>query len=252
MAERGVGVSECHSAGRASCALVAGLLLGSWTIWQRAVDPPGNALVKVALAGTYGFDEPDKSVIATTIDAFRSIGLDGWLELRMSGLRELTTEYWGAPAPVGDWAGERRLAQLFGVGPTFGVTWLAIAAVIGWRGRRQGEGYRRDRRLLLLGLTGLLVNVIVVWGPQIGPSVGMVSVLLVMVGAIAALARLSPVAAALMAGVSVASCVFIWIIDPLLDTRFVNNAAVVIVAVSVTAALGVIWSAGVGAAADAG
>lgn len=42
-------------------------------LWQRLEDPPGNALVKFAFAGTFGFGQEDVGVLQTVREAYAKI-----------------------------------------------------------------------------------------------------------------------------------------------------------------------------------
>lgn len=77
-------------------ALVAGgtVFLGAmlpWMLWQHFAEPPGNALIKFAFAGTFGFEDKAKSVTATIIDAYRTLGPDGWLQQKW---QQIVLPFW--------------------------------------------------------------------------------------------------------------------------------------------------------------
>src|SRR4029453_19017372 len=71
-------------AGAAACVIMV-----PWMIWQRVEDPPGNALIKFALAGTYGLGEEHKTIWATTVDAFARLTLSDWLRMRWESVLTL-------------------------------------------------------------------------------------------------------------------------------------------------------------------
>ena len=206
-------------------ASAAVIVMAPWISWQRLVDPPGNALIKYALAGTFGQDEPDKSVLDTVIDTYREIGFEGWWQLRQDGVRQLTTDYWTAPHYGGDQPDETRMTQQIGVAPALGPVLLAVVAVTVVRGRRLTADYRATRRLVLLGLLAVATNVLVFWGPQILVTVPLATMVALSVGGVLAVRHLNRWAAAGIAAASVASCVVVWIADPLIGTRGVSVAA---------------------------
>ena len=63
-------------------ALIA-LLLAKWWAWQRFVDPPGNALLKYALAGVTGFDEKHVGLITTVVREYSELTLSAWLDEKL-------------------------------------------------------------------------------------------------------------------------------------------------------------------------
>jgi hypothetical protein len=62
-------------------------LLLPWTIWQRTVNPPGNALTKYALAGTFGFGEESISVVNTVRRAYEKLTFQGWVSSKVDAVR---------------------------------------------------------------------------------------------------------------------------------------------------------------------
>lgn len=65
-------------------------LLAPWMAWQHFVDPPGNALVKYAFAGTFGFGEESLGVLATIERNYTALGWAGWTANKWHGLQTLT------------------------------------------------------------------------------------------------------------------------------------------------------------------
>ena len=208
------------------------IVMVPWMSWQRLVDPPGNALIKYALAGTFGFDEPDKSVLDTVVDTYRAIGFDGWWDLRTSGVRDVTVDYWSASSDfTGDQPDATRMTQQLGVAPALGPAILAVVAVTVLRGRGRDPAYRANRRLVLLGLLALATNVLVFWGPQILVTVPLATIMALTLGGVVALRHINRWVAAGIAAASVGSCLVVWIADPLIGTPGVNVAAATLVAV---------------------
>lgn len=64
-------------------------LLAPWMAWQHFVDPPGNALVKYAFAGTFGFGEESLGVLATIKRSFAALGWADWTAGKWHGLQTL-------------------------------------------------------------------------------------------------------------------------------------------------------------------
>lgn len=70
-------------------AVIGGSLLTPWVAWQHFVDPPGNALVKYAFAGTFGFGEESLGVLATIKRSFAALGWEDWAAGKWHGLQTL-------------------------------------------------------------------------------------------------------------------------------------------------------------------
>jgi hypothetical protein len=61
-------------------------VLAPWMLYQHWVDPPGNALVKFAFAGTFGFGEEQMGVLATIRRAYSALTPESWLALKARAL----------------------------------------------------------------------------------------------------------------------------------------------------------------------
>ena len=69
--------------------LAAALVYLPWAYWQIVVQPGGNALLRYALAGKFGFDERQISVLAAALDAYARLGVQGWLDAKLGALEML-------------------------------------------------------------------------------------------------------------------------------------------------------------------
>lgn len=69
--------------------LIGLLTLVPWALWQHFEQPPGNALVKYAFSGNFGFGEEAKGVLATVRDAYAKLTLSSWAEMKLGALRVL-------------------------------------------------------------------------------------------------------------------------------------------------------------------
>ena len=70
-------------------ALVAVLMLLPWTIWQAAVQPGGNALLRFALANDFGADDRSRPLLVSVVDAYSGLGVGGWISAKVEALRLL-------------------------------------------------------------------------------------------------------------------------------------------------------------------
>jgi hypothetical protein len=225
-----VGVPGWRVLGRAL--LVGVLLMVPWMLWQKLVDPPGNALVKSAFAGTNGFDEPQRGVIDTVLEAYGETGWKGWLE---SKRRAVVTIVAGRPAPAGieRWDQRRRWRDFFFIGPSFAVFFLLGAAALVGRTRARGPDaqgrwcLRACRHLLVIALAGLAVSALVQWRPEVihHNSYGafLLLVLAATIGGVSLLGRLGM----LMLAASIAVTIWTWLIEPLPQMSRLDPAGVV-------------------------
>ena len=170
----------------------AALVILPWLAWQKVENPPGNALIKFALAGTYGFNEKNVGVFETVRRAYATLTLRDWLAMRATaaatiiGIRE--------PSELGpmymrkmDAIGVRRLDDFAQLGRSMRVAnigWLILLVCL-LSGRRQGTTSTLSRSCaawVLIGLVGLLLNVAVTWSVHITHTQSYLSLLLLAVG----------------------------------------------------------------------
>lgn len=67
-------------------AALCAVILGPWMYYQHWIDPPGNALIKYAFAGTFGFGEEHMGVLDTIRRTYEGITFPGWLQSKWSAL----------------------------------------------------------------------------------------------------------------------------------------------------------------------
>ncbi|MCX7033397.1 MAG: hypothetical protein NT046_05430 [Arenimonas sp.] len=60
-----------------------------WMLYQRYIDPPGNALLKFAFAGTFGFGEEGMGVFDTIVRAYSGFTPLSWLQAKGAALQVL-------------------------------------------------------------------------------------------------------------------------------------------------------------------
>lgn len=70
-------------------AAVSLAILVPWMLYQRFVDPPGNALLKFAFAGTFGFGEEDMGVVETIARTYSGFTPLSWLQSKWAALQVL-------------------------------------------------------------------------------------------------------------------------------------------------------------------
>lgn len=121
------------SIGTSAIALLVGIaLLAPWFAWQHLEQPPGNALVKYAFSGNFGFGEEQKGVIATIVNAYAPLTVIKWLGMKLNALKVLligSGSMCGVQelGPVNSFFGQLRSQDFFYFGPS--LRFLAIGFI---------------------------------------------------------------------------------------------------------------------------
>ena len=227
--------------------LIAGLLglmiLVPWLLWQKQVQPPGNALVKYTFAGTFGFDDRETSVLETVTRAYSKIDLPRWLEMRqeavsllLGNLRLESVERFQIAnyTRLGeDWLDLLRLRDFYFLLPAMGV-FLAPAVFLGamawWRRKTlppRSQPIIAARRMLGVSLATYTASIFLFWNAHLTFTLGYVAHLLLMLGAFVGLWALGQVIAArFLAAASILYSLLVWIVDPLIGAFRVDWLAV--------------------------
>lgn len=215
----------------ASLAMVA--LLLPWSLWQSMVQPPGNALVKYAFAGTFGFGEERLGVLETILRAYRGIDFGTWLEMKARALGTVLGV--GAQENCGygemargdwNWAGRWRVEDFLHVRATLGVmgvgmvAWLGLAT--GFLRSRLGNGARPAIGLSALGLAGVLLNALATWDCHIVHHQSYQSLVLLLVGGWLAAVAVSRILGAVLLGLAVLYSGVVWVVEPVVAALHVD------------------------------
>lgn len=208
-----------------TAALVSGFILVPWMVWQQTADPPGNALVKFAFAGTWGFGEEDVGVWATVARAYRSITPTEWLSVRLQALRAIMGWHidpqvaWVTRVQGADtFLGGLRLADFLFLGPSLrflNVGWVALAASRWWLPSQ------RNRLMLLrsmaaLGVAGVAVSVVMLWRQSVVHTLSYLSILLIETSLAAAIVSVGRSLCLAALACQVVYFAVVWVLDPLL------------------------------------
>jgi hypothetical protein len=230
-------------------AVAAVVVVLPWSYWQRTEDPPGNALVKFALAGTYGWDDESRGVLETVAMAYREGGWRGWLDGRVEAAKTLVGG--GAPDLVAwlwdrdrDLAGTARLMEFLFVLPALGwanVGWLVL--VVGRR-LRSAPGDRSPPaacvRCLVLGASGLLVNFLVNRSLHITHHQSYLALLLLFVGLYGVILSARAWLRAPVVAIQLAYYAIVWVLTPLGPARLRPDSFLGFLAVSAVLGVG-LW-----------
>jgi len=207
-----------------ACAAVVLALLGPWTAWQKLVQPPGNALVKQAFAGTFGWDDPPgMGVLATVQRSYARIDAATWLRMKVDGLRSLAlppepmTCSQGEMAPGAHGIGAWRVTDFIAPVPSLRFLWLGLLVLPGLLATAEGRKRARPALVLLgCGLAGVGLSLLLTWDCHIIHTQSYQSLLAIVFGLLVLLLQLGP----RWLGTVAAPCVLgygllVWVLDPL-------------------------------------
>lgn len=150
---------------RMTVMLMMCLLLGPWVLYQKLVDPPGNRLVKIHLAGDWSID--DRSVMASIADAYAKLSpRDYW-----SGrAKNLEAQFVGTHAPSQSIADRLRVQQFYHHAAALDLLGLGLIALLWPPGPSASRGVSRPgcaRELAPLSsvrhLAGYAAATVIVW-----------------------------------------------------------------------------------------
>lgn len=145
-----------------------------WILYQKVLDPPGDRLLKMHLAGV---DKPDqRPVFETLVRAYTDLGFSGVLHNKLANLKPFYNHpliYWsgwvellsGSGQP-GALAGQLRAIMFFEFFPALGLLGLCVVALaIGLNpGKRPAEWSAAARIWLLIGCTNA-IWILLMFGP---------------------------------------------------------------------------------------
>jgi len=206
----------------AVCAVVAVTLWIPWAAWQAAYDPPGNALTKFALAGTFDFENPGRSLGSVVLQRYGNLTLEQWLSTRSFALLTLlgavTTEPIGWLASGSDGLlGRFRLRDFLYVMPCLGLMLVPLAFNARPGSRNERRSALRDFGLACLctGAAGLLGNALITWSVHIQHTQSYLSLALLYAAAATGLVLMPSRLRAIVASLSVGYTTVVWIWSPL-------------------------------------
>ncbi|MFC5743961.1 hypothetical protein [Dyella tabacisoli] len=152
-----------------AAAVVAIAIMLPWSLWQSHIQPPGNALVKFAFAGTFGFGEEKMGVLDTIIRSYHGLSLDAWLVKKRDGLlsllfgirntcglNEMGTSY----SFIDRW----RASDFYSVMPSLNFLLLGFGAVAIGKIRRPDDYILQSCvKLILFALVGIALSLVTTW-----------------------------------------------------------------------------------------
>lgn len=210
-----------------SMIFAAVLIVLPWSLWQHLVQPPGNALVKLAFAGTAGWGEEELGVAATIVRAYSSIDLSTWLTMKAQAFGTLfgvMPETCGtgemSEIPTGS-TGVLRIADFLYVGPSLRVSAIGVAIGLAFALRfvrvRQSDLKRPAFAMLALGALPVLLSALGTWDCHIVHHQSYQAIVFLFIGAWLSVVALNGTAAGILLGLSLAYSGTVWVAIPIFE-----------------------------------
>lgn len=211
-------------------------VLVPWWLWQHFEQPPGNALVKFAFTGNYGFGHEGQSVLSAIHDAYSKLTLSSWIDLKLHALRVLFTGNGstcgtGEIAPVSSLYGALRAEDFFYLGPS--LRFLAIGFLPLLLKRRAPGSERPDKRLhyarvmVGTGLLGVGMYALAAFHCYVNHALSYQAILEILAGLVLVLRDANRWYFNLCLKLSVLYGAIVWIIDPLASATYVYVVPIV-------------------------
>lgn len=205
------------------------LIMLPWAYWAHVIQPGGNALSRFQLANDYGFGDRSASVLSSTIDYLRSIGVHGWIDMKLRWFAWLINVNGHMPlgAPVethtGDsWANQRALDFVV-VSRTIGIATIGVLGAVWCRFVR---GEYRDwlaMRLIACGALGLAIMTMLIVQVGITHDHSYGSILMLSVAGAMFLADRDSRWAVLLFSAWLIYFAFVWVLQPLANADHVHS-----------------------------
>ncbi len=217
--------------------LAAFLIYLPWAYWQIVVQPGGNALLRYALAGEYGFDKRQIPVLASAVGMYSSLSVQGWLAAKLQAFEQLVSmsEAWrqtGESArfsPGAAFFGAERIRDFFIVARTFGIAALGLVFIFMRRATPDLlPGTRKYlRSALVIGLSGIVLMIVATFVDTIVHAQAFGSLLLILIAGACGMASARPKIAAALTMLGIAYTAVVWVAPPLIVANRLINSAVV-------------------------
>jgi hypothetical protein len=221
---------------------IALLIMVPWLLWQAWIDPPGNALTKFALAGTFGMEHPEAPVSSVIVHAYRSLTLRAWIGMKAHAVVELLVPPEISWIDVHVKGGLERLRVGDFLCPLRSFALLIVPMLAAFVPRRLVDrlfdcsgSIRTARLFILTGLVGLGLNVLLTWIQHFTPHQSYLSLMFMLTGGIIALLSMCRRLAMAVLAAQLSYAVIVWIAEPLLFIHRVDPSGLVIAAAAVAA-----------------
>lgn len=217
-------------------AILIGLaILVPWALWQHYEQPPGDALIRYAFSGDFGFNHRDQSIFASIRDAYSQLTLSSWLDLKLRALKMVfTPEASGCAlaetAPITTAYGLARVQDFFHLIPS--LRFLAVGFVPLLFARSAGkQGLHRKtlhfaRAMVGTGLLSVGLYCLFAFHCYINHMQSYQSILEIMIGLAICLFQGNRWYYMLCLKLSVLYGAIVWVIDPIVGATYVRGVAV--------------------------
>jgi hypothetical protein len=220
-----IGLRAISGRWRVRATIAAGLIAIAcwvpWSYWQRHVDPPGNALLKFALTGSYGFDDQRTTVSETVTRFAAQLTWQKWLDSKMNAVETLAgigDPYTWMDAYINGRVGLLRMRDFLFVIPSLRFLGVAIllAGVLAIR-KKIPHAFARPMALwLACGCTGIAITTLVMWTDHVNHTQSYVSLASLLLGAAFAMLALPTHVFVPIAIIQAVYVLIVWGISPLL------------------------------------
>lgn len=220
-----------------AAAAVVLVILVPWMLYQRFVDPPGNALLKIAFAGSMVFGRDDLGVLDTVRRAYADVTLVSWLQMKASALLVLLGGASqcgpGEHAAVTTMLDRFRARDFLYVLPSL---WLLVAGALVARFLPRDAGADRSGAMpwIALGVLSALLGALLTFDCHINHHQSYQAMLALQLGLMMVVARSRRWLQAWVA-VIVAYGLWVWVLDPLRYFPQLDLASIVVAALALLA-----------------
>jgi len=207
--------------GAAVAAAAALALLLPWSAWQATNHASGNALVKFAFAGTFGFGEQDISVLDTIVRSYRDLGMESWLTSKRDGLLTILfgirnscgLNEMGQPHSLID---RFRASDFYNIFPSLNFLVLGFVAIgiAQARSHAQSIAWTASMRLAAFGVASVAMTWLLTWDCFINHHQSYQALIALHVGLVLAL-LMSGRWGAIALLCSVLYGLVVWVVEPL-------------------------------------
>lgn len=218
-------------------AAVVLLVLLPWMLYQRFVDPPGNALLKIAFAGSMVFGRDDLGVLDTIRRAYSDVTWMSWLQMKFGALQVLLGGVSqcgpGELAPQTTLLARFRARDFLNVLPSL---WLLVAGALVARFLPRTPGAERAAATpwILWGVLSALLGALLTFDCHINHHQSYQAMLALQLGLMMVIAR-SARWLQVWVAVIVAYGAWVWVLDPLRYYPQMDLAAVIVAALALLA-----------------
>jgi hypothetical protein len=230
-----------------STAATVGVLM-PWQLWQAYVQPHGNALLRFALSGDFGFADRTKAIMPDVIAAYRSLGFVGWIALKLDGLKIMLGSML-ASVPLHEAAsygpsvgavGNLRISDFFSVFRSMGIPGMGLLLLpVAWLNRS-----RMINRLIvpavICGIGGIMLSFLVFLPPPIIHMLPYGAVVLILLSG-ASILCLWPALRMAALGAEMIYFLVVWVSHPLLSALRIEDFALLGVGAGLVVFVDLVW-----------